>query len=56
MSGATDKQYERIIERFMQEMDSVEAPVEDYRAALRDAKGQIDTALDASKCDGEDDL
>jgi hypothetical protein len=49
MGKATDKQYEKIIEEFIAKMDSVKAPIADYRAALRDARGQIDMALDASE-------
>jgi len=56
MSKTTDKQYEILIERFLQQMDEVRAPVEDYRAALFDAKDQINVAIAASAKDGEDTL
>lgn len=56
MNKATDKEYERITQEFLEAMDRVTAPVEDYRAALRDARSQIDGALTASEeIDGKED-
>jgi hypothetical protein len=51
MSQSTDKQYDTIVQNFLVHMDKVKAPLEDFIAALQDARSQINVAITAAEQD-----
>lgn len=46
-----EDEYDKLTQKFIEDMRAVRAPVEDYLVSLRAAIGEIETAIDAGEKD-----